>query len=253
MSEERHCRIWSYWVEHRSKSCFKSPTNTGGYRSLWIWCMWTCKSGVTSNSCQFPFSKRELYTSIKCPVVAVWYPPCSSWGQMLRGQHECCILRELCDAKLLDFRMASSPGYQMFKNPKQITMVSIQSSSTSHQDVLLCTVQTCLWYLRLVTYVQIFCVYTLAPKTRHIKLLPVDLPALTGLNLEVWKQCMEWKGSSVLRVADIGTSKVEESNLPWLLGNKIQKTWVFPLNHLYHLKKIYSTSSYKNMESVYFP
>lgn len=88
---------------------------------------------LPSNSCQFPFSKRELYTSITCPVTAVWCPPCSSWGQMLRGQHECCILRELCDAKLLDFRMASSPGYQMFKNPKQMTMVSIQSSSTSHQ------------------------------------------------------------------------------------------------------------------------
>lgn len=108
---------------------------------------------VPSNSCQHTFSKRELYTSIKCPVVAVWCLLCSSWDQMFRGQQGVlCFNRvvrktlteekEKCftfasflglDGRLLDFRMASSLGYQMFKNPRWKTMVSTKKSSPVHQ------------------------------------------------------------------------------------------------------------------------
>lgn len=41
---------------------------------------------LPSNSCQHTFSKRDLSTSIKCPVVTVWCLLCSSWEQMFRGQ-----------------------------------------------------------------------------------------------------------------------------------------------------------------------
>lgn len=108
---------------------------------------------VPSNSCQHTLSKTELHTSVKCPVVAVWCPFCSSWEQMFRGQQgvlyfnrvvrktlteekeKCFIFSSFLgpDGRLLDFRMASSPDYQMFKNSKQKTMMSTKKSSPTPQ------------------------------------------------------------------------------------------------------------------------
>lgn len=106
---------------------------------------------VPSNSCQHTSSKREFYTSIKCPVVAAWCPlllqlradvqrPARSAVFLQnceksshRRKEKLFHICQLSDGRLLDFSMACSPGYQMFKNPRQKTMVSTKKSSPAHQ------------------------------------------------------------------------------------------------------------------------
>lgn len=144
----------------------------------------------------------------------------------------------------------------MFKNPKQMTLVYIKSSSTEYQGESCSSVHSPdLSVIHQACHVRadVLCAYDSSKNETHKNCC---LWTCQFWQVWVWKQSTEWKGSSVLRVADAVTSKREGSDIPWLLGNKIQKTELFPFDHLYHLKtkiQIYSISPHKNMVPVYFP
>lgn len=185
---------------------------------------------LPNNSCQHAFSKRELYISIKCPVVAVWCPLCSSWEQMFRGQQRVLHFKRIVRKKislteekkkrlklanflgfggrLLDFRMASSPGYQMFKNPRQMTMVSIKSSSTAHQGENCSALPSAdLSVIQRACHVcaDLLSVYDRSKNETH---KTYCLWTCQLWQVWVWKLHTEWKASSALVVADRGTSKL---------------------------------------------
>lgn len=175
---------------------------------------------LPSNSCQHTFSKRELYTSIKCPVVAVWCPSAPAESRCSRGQQWVLYFKRIVrkplteekkkcftfanflglDGRLLDFRMASIPGYQMFKNPRQMTMVSIKSSSTAHQGESCSALHSPdLSVIQQACHVRadLLSMYDRSKNETHktYRLWTCQL-----WQVWVWKLHTEWKGSSVLVV-----------------------------------------------------
>lgn len=176
------------------------------------------------NSCQHTFSKRDLSTSIKCPVVTVWCLPCSSWEQMFRGQQWVLYFKRIVrkthlqkrtkkyftlanfldlDGRLLDFRMAISPGYQMLKNPRKMTVVS-----TAHRGESCSTFQSPdLSVIQQASHVRAdpLGMYDRSKNETH---KTYCLWTCQLWQVWVWKLRTEWKCSSVLVVAASGISKL---------------------------------------------
>lgn len=182
------------------------------------------------NSWQYTFSERELHTSIMCPVVAVWCPLCSSWEQLFRShqwvlcfkiivrktltyrrkEKKCFTLARFLglDSRVLDFGMASSLHYQIFKNPRQMTMVPIKSSSAAHQGESCSALHSPDFPVILQACHVGADLLSVCDRSKNETHKTYCLWTCQLWQVWVWKQHTEWKASSVLVVTDGGTSRL---------------------------------------------